>query len=53
MIAIGQLGKSYQKNITLFGKVLESNEENYPKIKTLSDKTFDKSVLEALKDKKD
>jgi hypothetical protein len=50
---VKQLAKSYKENMNLFGDVMKHIEDNYPKIKTLSDKTFDKSVLEALKDKKD
>jgi hypothetical protein len=49
LILVKQLGKTYKTNMFVFGKVLKNIAENYPKIKKLSDDTFDKTAIDELK----
>lgn len=45
-ILIKALEKNYKKNMIIFNKVFENSLQNNPKIKQLSDETFDKSVID-------
>lgn len=47
--AIKQMSKAYPLNMNLYRIVLEHIQDSYPKIKSLSDDTFDKSVIELKK----
>lgn len=46
---VKQLSKAYPLNMNLFGGILEHLQNNYPRIKNLSDESFDKSILDLKK----